>query len=222
MWRVVLRLLRDASERLTRPAIDVDRLIATLDDLIGLVAAFGGMASENMTRGNGWRFLDVGRRLERALYALSVLRELALDGPDRDSALGLALELCDSSITYRARYLGALQTGPVVDLILADETNPRGVAFQLRSVAQHLFEIAASFHRTAVPEGDMAEAILDSIRSTRLDRLDDAAERGARRHLADLVLAAQQQLVELSDTLSRSYFSHTLLPRSVGYEWSRR
>ena len=220
VWRVVLRLLRDASERLTHPAADVDRLIATLDDLIGLVAAFGGMASENMTRGNGWRFLDVGRRLERAIYTLSVLRELTSGETESDSALGLALELCDSSITYRARYLGALQTGPVVDLVMADETNPRGVAFQLNGVAQHLIEIAASFRRAPAPECDTAEAILSSIRGVRLDRLDDG--RGERRHLGRLLLAAQQELVELSDTISRSYFSHTLLPHSVGYEWSRR
>src|SRR5690349_17624759 len=96
-----------------------------------------------MTRGSAWRFLDIGRRLERGVYAASVLREIAAGGIEGEGPLGLALELCDSSITYRSRYLGALQPGGVFSLLLRDEINPRAIAFQLRTIATHLHELGA-------------------------------------------------------------------------------
>jgi hypothetical protein len=44
-----------------------------LNRMITDLAAFSGMEMENMTRGHGWRFLDVGRRLERAMNATSLV-----------------------------------------------------------------------------------------------------------------------------------------------------
>jgi uncharacterized circularly permuted ATP-grasp superfamily protein/uncharacterized alpha-E superfamily protein len=220
-WKIVLRLLHDAGERLVTPPHHVDRMLEAFDEIIGLVAAFGGMASENMTRVTGWRFLDVGRRLERGIYAASVLKELAADGGE--PALSLILELCDSSITYRSRYLGVLQAGPVIDLVLADETNPRGVAFQLRIASQRLGEIAASFGRPqSGPDRLAVDSILEAIRGFRLAALDDPEDRGARHRLVELLSYARGGLVQLSDTIQRSYFSHIKLPHAVGYAWTKR
>lgn len=222
MWKVVWYLLRDARERLSAPSPDADRLIAALDNLIGAVAAFGGMASENMTRGSAWRFLDVGRRLERASYGTSVMKELTGWGHDSESALGLALELCDSAITYRKRYLGALQVGPVLDLILADESNPRGIAFQLRVITQHLNALAASLGRVGDrPEHAIVEGLLTAIRGLPLDALEPPNDPQARQRVIETLVGTRTGLLELSDTITRAYFSHTLESRSIGYEWSR-
>ena len=102
-----------------------------------------GLASENMTRGTGWLFLDLGRRIERAQFVLrSALGPLQQSPIDWDAAMRLALELCDSSITYRWRYLGQLQPAPVLDLVVLDDSNPRAFAFQMRSIASHLDRLA--------------------------------------------------------------------------------
>jgi uncharacterized circularly permuted ATP-grasp superfamily protein/uncharacterized alpha-E superfamily protein len=221
MWQIILRLLHEAGDRLATPPHDLDRLLEAFDALIGLIAAFGGMASENMTRVTGWRFLDVGRRIERGIHTASVLSAMATEAGE--PALSVALELCDSSITYRARYLGVLQLGPVADLILADETNPRGLAYQLRIAAQRLGEIAASFGRPETgADRQAAEAMLAAIRGFPLSALDDPADRAARHHLADLLTYTQSGLDGLSDLISRSYFSHTKLPQAVGYLWVPR
>lgn len=45
-----------------------------LDRLISSISAFSGLTMENMTRGNGWLFLDIGRRLERSLQLISTMR----------------------------------------------------------------------------------------------------------------------------------------------------
>ncbi len=41
------------------------------------VAAFAGLASENMNRAMGWRFLELGRRIERAAATARFARKLA-------------------------------------------------------------------------------------------------------------------------------------------------
>src|SRR5207237_8872472 len=98
MWQVVVVLLGQARERLFASVHDTDDLIAALDHLVGVIAAFGGMVSENMTRGTGWRFLDIGRRIERGVYGVTVLRQaLAARGAELETALGLTLELFDSA-----------------------------------------------------------------------------------------------------------------------------
>ena len=101
------------------------------------LAAFSGMEMENMTRGHGWRFLNLGRRLERSINLVAVLREAMAVAPAPRTAPSLEplLEIADSSMTYRRRYYAQPRLAPVLDLLLADETNTRALAFQLAAVA---------------------------------------------------------------------------------------
>lgn len=219
LWNVVIRNLRDARERIEAQPTEVDNFVAALDNLIGVVAGFGGMMSENMTRGSGWRFLDIGRRLERGIYGSSVIKQLlASRREDAESASHLALELSDSTITYRSRYFTAIQTGPVVDLILADEANPRGIAFQIQTIITQLNELARSFERVSDrPEQAQAEMILAAIRGAKIDRLDDMQDQTARPELGELLGHLRRQFLALSDAITRAYFSHVRAPYAIGY-----
>ena len=86
-----------------------------------------------MTRGPGWRFLDMGRRIERAVHALALLRSTLVEpAADEDPVFEALLEIADSSMTYRNRYLTNLQLPPLLDLLLTDETNPRSVGLSGR------------------------------------------------------------------------------------------
>ena len=86
-----------------------------------------------MTREAAWRFLDMGRRLERALNTALVARAGAGRRARADEApvLEALLDTADSAMTYRRRYRATLQVAPVVDLLAADEGNPRSILFQL-------------------------------------------------------------------------------------------
>lgn len=106
------------------------------------VAAFAGLASENMNRAMGWRFLELGRRIERGVAMARLVRRLA-DEHAPPGALDLLLELGDSQITYRSRYVMTAARLPVVDLLALDEGNPRSVAFQVARVADHLETLPA-------------------------------------------------------------------------------
>jgi hypothetical protein len=70
-----------------------------------------------------------------------------------EHGLRLALELCASSITYRSRYLAVLQPAPALDLMLADDGNPRGLAFQLAAMRAQMNEIGSG------SDGSFAAAI---------------------------------------------------------------
>jgi uncharacterized circularly permuted ATP-grasp superfamily protein/uncharacterized alpha-E superfamily protein len=219
MWNVVIGNVRDARELIQSQSSEVDGFIAALDNLVGVISAFGGMVSENMTRGSGWRFLEIGRRLERGVYGSSIIKQLlASRREEAESALHLALELSDSTITYRSRYFTAIQMGPVVDLILADEANPRGIAFQIQTIITHLNELAHSFERVSDrPEQALAELILAAIRGAKIDRLDDVHDQTARQELGELLGNLRRQFLALSDAITRAYFSHVRAPYAIGY-----
>ncbi len=110
---------------------------ARLDRTVLALAALSGLAMESMTRGQAWRFLDMGRRLERATTLVLLLSRTLVE-PSEAPLLEAILEVADSGMTYRRRYLANLQVAPVLDLLLIDETNPRSVIFQLRALVEHL------------------------------------------------------------------------------------
>src|SRR5256885_17204246 len=106
--------------------------------LLGL-AAFHGLARENMTRAQAWRFLDMGLRIERAVY-LCTLLDATLHSPDGEnpSVLEAVLEVADSSITFRSRY-NLLPHAPAgFYFLLLDDQNPRSGPFQICQLAQHI------------------------------------------------------------------------------------
>ncbi len=79
--------------------------VKLLNTMIQNLSAITGMIQENMTRGYGWRLLDMGRRIERTRYAARLIRALTTQGePAESGVLNLLLELVDSTMTYRSRY----------------------------------------------------------------------------------------------------------------------
>jgi uncharacterized alpha-E superfamily protein len=192
---------------------------ALIDRALDLCAAMSGLIAENMVRGGGRLFLDLGRRVERA-QAIAAEVAVALDQPmaSREAAkvingLRLVLELRDSVLTYRSRYLGVLQPAPALDLVLADEGNPRGLAFQLADIETLLTQIAGEedrpFEGRAAGFRAEVEAMVHEVQLA-----PDQAE--AASFLPPRLYAVQNGVAELSDAVSRRYFA--LLPpsRSLG------
>jgi len=219
MWNVVNDLLRDARLRLEGQPGDADRLLEGMDHAIGVCAAFNGMASENMTRGSGWRFLDLGRRIERAAHAAGVVRDVfAASGRGAEPWLRLLLELCDSAITYRTRYMAAVQPAPVLDLLLCDETNPRSVGFQLGLVCEHLDRLARPDVRPySQPEQRIARAAMSAVELFDVERVGSTLDRDAMAALDDLLGGTRKHLSDLSEAITRAYFSHVETVQSIGY-----
>jgi uncharacterized circularly permuted ATP-grasp superfamily protein/uncharacterized alpha-E superfamily protein len=219
MWRTINHLLGDLRGRLDWAGGNADRMLDLLDDLVRVSSALSGMASENMTRGSGWRFLDMGRRVERAIYVARVLLGVGdTAAANWDASLHLALELCDSTITYRTRYLAALQAAPVLDLLLLDDTNPQSLAFQLAAVRQHLLELPA---RNAGPVGRETLVPLDVIGEAVAlfdrDDLRGAAITESIEEMRAQLTRTEAALQTFSDEITRAYFSHVQPARAFGY-----
>jgi len=210
MWSVLGHLLNDTRDRLVKAAGDPDRLLGALGHVLRAVAAVAGMASENMTRGTGWRFFDLGRRVERAVQTLMVVTEVSYyPAVSVESAMTLILELCDSTITYRTRYLSALQPGPVLDLVLADDTNPRAVGYQLVRILRHLRQVPGTIDTGGAQEAsadlsitEQALAMIESIDYSAIHILGDVT--GLKPVLDNIA----KELQSASDALSRRHFSH--------------
>jgi uncharacterized circularly permuted ATP-grasp superfamily protein/uncharacterized alpha-E superfamily protein len=94
------------------------------------LAGFSGLLHENMYRFAGWRFLEIGRRLERGIQIARTLSRLT-SAKAPDGALDMMLEIGDSVMTHRRQY--PVQTGrrTVIDLLALDPLNPRSILFQL-------------------------------------------------------------------------------------------
>jgi uncharacterized alpha-E superfamily protein len=225
MHAVLTRSLRILAENMKRLPNDAN--VRSLEyasnlttEILEFAATVAGLAAENMVRGGGRLFLDFGRRMERAQSITAELAQVldqpgALTQPGRvEAGLRLALELRDSVITYRARYLAVLQPAPALDLILADEGNPRGLAFQLIAARELLREI--------VEEGDSLllsmEPLLQETHDIVQEVLRSPDQMATTARLPPQLRKLEQAIGAVADRVSRRYF--TLLPvaRSLGIE----
>ncbi len=133
-------LLVNLENRLTEPGdavLSEAWVLQQVETALQILAALAGLAQENMNRGVGWRFLDMGRRIERGVNTCRFARTLARDDATIDD-LDLLLDLADSQITYRARYLVGLALRPVRDMVMLDPYNTRSAAFQVCALKDHL------------------------------------------------------------------------------------
>ena len=100
-----------------------------------------------MTRAEGWRFLDMGRKLERSMHMVALLKGTMVRAiPQEGAVLDAVLEVADSGMTYRRRYLGSLCVEAVLDLLVFDETNPRSLASQLAALEDDVNHIPRPNH----------------------------------------------------------------------------
>jgi len=187
-----------------------------------LLSAFSGMERENINRGVGWLFLSMGRRLERAIYLTRQLREITKPLAERDwLLLECLLEVGDSSMAYRSRYYTTLQPLAVLDVLMADESNPRSLHFQLA----HLADLYQRLPRHLPSELQAMRDALAMLRSFDLRKIKyplpgaTIVTNGADglAQLERFLKGLERLLPSWSNNLSNRYFSHArTLPVTMG------
>jgi uncharacterized circularly permuted ATP-grasp superfamily protein/uncharacterized alpha-E superfamily protein len=213
MWKVINSLGTGDGRLFYWPSLlkpTLSDVLEIVDDAISTLAAFGGLTMESMTRGQAWRFLDMGRRLERSLHTISLVRRtLVTANANEGPLLEALLEIADCSMTYRRRYLGSLHTAAVLDLLLADETNPRSLAFQLAAFSETVDQLpwnGAVPGRS--PEQRLMLSMLTAVRLADIEQLAQPNAAGLRTHLEDLLAKTNTELPALSDTITSHYLNH--------------
>lgn len=213
-WRVLQHL--DAIVAEPAPS-HRDRRFSTaltrLDDIVLMLSAFAGLLAENPTRGHGWRFLAMGRRIERALQMLDLLRVGVANAPAPDDAyLEILLQVADSSTIYRSRYLASIRTRYVLELLLLDSANPRSVAFQVESLVERsrdLPALEADGDGDGRPEQALAEQARDILREANIDQLRRRDSTGGRPALSAHVQSVSAVLTGLSSAIAARYLMHS-------------
>jgi len=170
-----------------------------------ILAALSGLAQENMTQRAGWRFLELGRRIERALDTCRLVRCFAR-GVVVDGGLDVLLELADSQITYRQRYLMVAAPVPVIDLVMLDPNNPRSILFQLERIEAHLAALPklGSGDRLS-PVQQIVASIATRLRTAEPSSIDN-----------ELIVATERALMDLSDAIAAAYLINN---ERSGFEW---
>ncbi|MBF0416716.1 MAG: circularly permuted type 2 ATP-grasp protein [Magnetococcales bacterium] len=211
-WRVIIQV-RGLRQRLASEKSSAD-MVGEMERLITTLAALAGLGQENMTRGLGWRFLELGRRLERAIFVVELLHATLLESlpPEGERLLLEALlNVGDSSITYRRRYRTHMAIKPFLELILLDEANPRGLASQLALIEEHLLALprhaATPGHRTAT--GRIVLEAFSALRLSDPDLLALVSDTGQRTNLIDLLDRLKNLLPLLSVELANAFFQHS-------------
>ena len=193
-WGLLLNLESALVEGAQAPLSEAEAL-QQVENALQILAALSGLAQENMNRLHGWRFLDMGRRIERGINTCRLARTFAGETATTDD-LDLLLDLADSQITYRARYLVGLALTPVRDMVLLDPFNTRSLAFQVCTIKQHLEALPS-----LLQDGMLEEP------SRVLLPLATAVETAAAADLsAPAVLAYERTLLRLSGAVADRYF----------------
>ena len=197
-WRTLNRMARGLASQKGQPRALAD-VLGELDITIGQFTTLSGYALDGMTRDPAWRFLSIGRRVER-LQSLCAILQQALAGPP-ETDLTWLLRLTDSIITYRARYSTRPEWLPVLDLLVRDEANPRSIAFQvlgLRDFVRRLIELFGEFGDERF-EGPVAD----------LQRIDPATDlQPGSETLAGLLEQWHEASGRLAEQIGLRFFSH--------------
>jgi len=191
-WLTLTRLVATCDAPLGGSSDFEAAMAERVEAALRIIASFSGLAQENMTRLGGWRFLELGRRIERAIVTCRFVRQF---GARLDRGLDTLLELCDSRITYRQRYVMVAARAPVIDLTLLDPSNPRSVAFQFDQIEGHL---TAMPHmrpdgRLSLPR-QISMATAARLRTADAARVDDKS-----------IVATETALMHLSEAISSTF-----------------
>ena len=179
----------------------------TLDALVLHLAGLAGFALDDMTQDDGWRLMMVGRRLERLQFLADLLSQRLRSGETPvQSELEWLLDIGDSTITYRTRYLAAPRLGPTIDLLVFDQSNPRALAFQWHAIEYSLVHVAASLGGAPDDTLDEAVALVEEMQLSAIEGDSDRAVR-ARQGLAEQLQGLSAAAGRLSDRLSLKHFS---------------
>jgi uncharacterized circularly permuted ATP-grasp superfamily protein/uncharacterized alpha-E superfamily protein len=192
-WQVITEM----AARLSEEVHDDDGVVSAAELTLRELATFSGLSQENMNRAAGWRFLDMGRRAERAINTARFARQFAYEEAEEED-LDVLLTLVDCQITYRSRYLVAPLLAPVRDLVVLDPYNPRSVAFQVSALNDHIADLPA------LKEGGLIERphrLAIALRATLAT--GEAAEFDVKS-----LFALEQDLLTLADAIGSHYFPH--------------
>jgi len=215
MWRTIDRIQQTVDPNRYDSQLRNLDVISMLDRLLADFASFAGLIAENMTRTLGWRFLDLGVRIERSMQINNLVRIFfASERNEEPATIEAILRITNSLMTYRTRYLATFQVPVVLDLLITDVSNPRSIAFQLAQVTEHLNAMPRDeLQALLTPEQRLGLTIASLVKLADIYVLAEVSRDGRRIQLEKLAKRLEEHLPKLSDAVSGRYLTHAGPPR---------
>jgi uncharacterized alpha-E superfamily protein len=213
IWRLLDRVERDWGHRPGKSARRTggshERIDLWLGRLVDALAGLAGLASETLPRETGFRYFDLGRRIERGLTQSTLLSQTLqsrLTGEAERESLSLVLASSDSLITFRRRYRAEPFLAGVLELLLWDVESPRALIYQIHTARRHLTELTHAGQRCNAerPLFSAEERIYAAEASIDDWRVDSQARQGLIATLGEI----SGQLTAASDAISHTWFTH--------------
>ena len=213
IWRLLDRVERDWGHGVGRSARRVggshERIDLWLGRLVDALAGLAGLASETLPRETGFRYFDLGRRVERGLTQATLLTQTLnsrLTGEAERESLSLVLQSADSLITFRRRYRAEPFLAGVLELLLWDNESPRALIYQISTARRHLTELAHNGQRCgAERQLFSSEERLYAAEANIEDwKVDAPARQGLIRTLGEVSV----HLTAASDAITHTWFTH--------------
>jgi uncharacterized circularly permuted ATP-grasp superfamily protein/uncharacterized alpha-E superfamily protein len=195
--------------------------LRALESASGFLSAMTGAQTDRMTRDDGWRLLSVGRLIERLnTLAGALVHGFQTGSVFEEGGFNAMVALFDSTITFHAQYQQRRDIPALLDLLVLDRDNPRSLGWVVQTLRGRLAKLAGS------APGDMPELAMElpdpgswaladlcagmqGIAEGEAEGVE--SDENSPPHDGYLVQMLQQccdAALNLSDTLSRRYFSH--------------
>ena len=220
-WRIVDTIRQNWHPKLSVGLIGGGRLHDSVNKLIVQLSAFNGLTNENMAREAAWMLLNIGRRLERALNLIALLRATLVpchEPSTEAQMLEAVLATSNSLIVFRRRYRSFMQLPTILELLLLDENYPRALAYQLQQLQKHIGDLPRErAEETARRDETLIAAAIAELRGTDHKQLTRRPGSDSSYPLLEELLVAQKEhLEQLSGALMQLYFSPTVVPQQLG------
>lgn len=190
---IVLNELKESTGAVDPDLAPGDETARFMGVLLRQLAGFSGLVRENMYRFTGWRFLSLGRAVERAANLSSALAYFtAEDAPE--GSLDLMIDLGDSAMSHRRLFSVAANRETVVQLLCLDGKNPRSILYQLEEIRGHVQALADAEAATMGPLEKASLKYLTALQLMSADAVDTEA-----------LLEIGESVDELSGLVSDTY-----------------
>lgn len=196
-----------------------------LAPLITTLLAFAGLIHESMPRGNGWHFMEMGRRLERALQITNTLRSLLATEfaeVEQETLIESSLLCSEALIPYRRRYQNGIQIEQALEMLMLNRKNPRSLIYQLDELEYHFSdlpddrELLSSEHKL----------LLEATTALKLSDIGALVKthNSIRSELDQLLSRMQYLMTNVAKAIGQRYFDHTDGPQLLvkNTEWQEQ
>ena len=209
------RVINDIGDHLNelRGAINQSGLVAAEEATARLVTALlalTGLIHDSMTRDNGWHFMEMGRRMERALQIVSSMRSLLtpkFDDFGQEVLIESALLSGEALINYRRHYQSGINMEHGLEMILLNSRNPRSLIYQLAQLEMHFSDLPGNRDKLSEESKYLLEATT-AIKLSDIKALVKSSS-GVRDNLDQLLARVQYLISSAAKSISHRYFDHT-------------